>query len=381
MENKYFILIILLVAIKAEAQISALTIADSLYVVGEYSRAIEKLQKINPKNEEVYLKLAKNQQQSGRWDAALQNYEKGLQKNPNRVLTALNYGDLLQKSGNLEKADSLFSNLEKKYPENADFKFQLGKIKEAQNDSTAIGYFKEAVKLDPYHQKALYELAKNSLKNSEFDKATTYCMKGLIRNDKNTQLLSLLAQTYFNRHYYFLAVKPFKKLLSLHKGTEYVHSSLGLCYYEMHDFQQSIEQYNFALEYNEKNSKTHFILGKLYAHTGKFKKSEEHLLKAIEIESQPIDDEFLSLAITYKLQEKYKLMLEYTQKALEENPDNERALYERAIAADNYYEDLETRKKLYDHYLDKYEQHGNEDMVYLAKKRVSDITKEIHMSK
>ena len=375
------VLILLFFIFKAEAQTSALSVADSLYAVGEYSQAIIKLQNITPKREAIYLKLAENMRQSGKWEAALQNYEKVLQKNPNRVLTALNYGNLLLKSNHIDKADSLFTTLEKNYPRNASFKVQLGIIKQEQHDSTALDYFREAVKLDPYQQKALYQLAKNALQNSDFDQATTYCLKGLTRNDKNSQLLSLLAQTYFNRRYYFLAVKPFEKLLSLNKGTEYVHSSLGLCYYEMHDFQKAINQYKIALTFNDKSSSTYYILGKLYAYMGELQKSEAHLLKSIEISDQPLDAEFLSLATTYKLQENYKLMLEYAQKALQENPDNERALYERAFAADNYYKDLETRKTYYQQYLDKYEEEGNEALVYLAKNRISDISKEIHMSK
>lgn len=41
-----FLLIFILIATKAGAQTSALTIADSLYAVGNFSEAIEKLEAI-----------------------------------------------------------------------------------------------------------------------------------------------------------------------------------------------------------------------------------------------------------------------------------------------------------------------------------------------
>ena len=50
-----------------------------------------------------------------------------------------------------------------------------------------------------------------------------------------------------------------------------------------------------------------------------FDKSETHLLMAILIKKQPVDNEFLSLGLTYKMQENHKNALEYFNKALEEN--------------------------------------------------------------
>lgn len=83
--------------------------------------------------------------------------------------------------------------------------------------------------------------------------------------------------------------------------------------------------------------------------------------------------------LTYKLQKNYKKALEYFNRSLEENAGNERALYEPAIAADNYFKDLTAKIDYYQAYLNKYENSGNEDMQYLAKSRMSDLKKELHL--
>ena len=107
--NRFSLIIILmLVAFKAEAQTSALAVSDSLYAVGEYAGAINKLQEIDPQTEKTYLKLAKNYAANRQPEIALENYKKVLSKNPDRVLTAVDYGELLVKTGKLNSADSLF---------------------------------------------------------------------------------------------------------------------------------------------------------------------------------------------------------------------------------------------------------------------------------
>jgi len=66
------VLICLACFCKAEAQNpSALTMADSLYAVGNYGDAITKYLDISPKNEGIYLKIARAYQARGTFGDAL----------------------------------------------------------------------------------------------------------------------------------------------------------------------------------------------------------------------------------------------------------------------------------------------------------------------
>ncbi|SKB75881.1 Tetratricopeptide repeat-containing protein [Salegentibacter salinarum] len=369
-----------MLAFKAEAQTSALAISDSLYVVGEYSEAIEKLQEINPQTEKTYLKLAKNYAANRQPEIALENYKKVLGQNPDRILTTIDYGELLVKTGKLEAADSLFKVLNQKYPKNAGFKYQQGLIREKLKDSTAIHFFTYTIMLDTTHQAALYKVAKDKLRNRQYTMAEHYSKRGLRANSNNPSLLSILAQTYSSLKLYKEALQPYEKLIELGQDSEFIYNKLGFAYYRLKDYEKAIINYNKALEFEDRNSATHYTLGKLYALTGDLDKSETHLLMSILIKKQPVDAEYLSLGLTYKMQEKYKDALDYFNKALEENPDNERALYERAVAADNYLEDDSTVIKYYLAYFNKYESIGNDGMLYRAKTRASDLKKKMHLA-
>ena len=371
----------MLLVIKVGAQTPTLTIADSLYAVGNYSEAIQNLEDIQDKSEAVYSRLAKAYVAKGNFSSALKYYKTVLDKNPNKVLIATEYGEVLIKAGKLESADSLYLNLAARYPKNAGFQFQLSTIKEKQKDSTYLEFLERTVQLDPHHQQALYKLAKNALSRRDFPVSEALSLQGLEANPKNPSLLSILAQTYFNENSYILAIAPLEKLLELGQGNEFVHSKLGFSYYQVRYIEDAIIQYNLALSYEDKNSNTHYNLGKLYASTGDLKKSETHLLMALLIKKQPVDAEFLSLGLTYKLQEDYEKALQYFNSALDENPGNERALYERAIAADNYFKDKTTVLNHYKAYLNKYEAEGNESLIFLAQSRMKDIKEELHLNK
>ena len=376
--NKILLLLIL-TTIKVGAQTPTLTITDSLYAVGNYTEAIKQLENLQEQSYASQLRLAKAYVASGDLTSAIKTFKIILQKNPNKVLSAMEYGEVLVKARKLNLADSLFSHLAGRYPKNAGFQFQLGTIKEKQKDSTYLGLLERTIKLDPTHQQALYKLAKIALSRRNFPISEGLSLQGLKVNPNNASLLSLLAQTYFNENSYVLAIPPLEKLLELGQGNEFVHSKLGFCYYHQNSFEDAIEKYKLALGFEDRNSDTHYNLGKLYAKLGDLKKSETHLLMALLIKKQPVDAEFLSLALTYKLQEDYKKALQYFDSALEENPNNERALYEKAIAADNYYKDKTSVLNHYKAYLNKYEADGNESLIFLAQSRMKDIKEELHL--
>lgn len=373
-----FIILIVLVG-KAEAQTSALAISDSLYALGNYEEAILELNSFEPKTEAVFVRLAKANEASGDWDTALEYYHKILVQNPDRVLTAINYGELLQKAGDIKAADSLFTNLSIAYPNNAGFQYRLGEIKESKGDSISIEYFRKTIALDATHQQALFKVAKHELAHSNYSLAKKFAKTGLEKNPKNVSLLSILAQTYYNQQYYRAAMEQFEKIVALGKGNEFVYNKLGMCYYRSFQYEEAIENFKECLKFEDRNPETHYNLGKLYAIIGDFQKSEIELLMAILIKKQTVDAEFLSLALTYKGLEDYKNMLKYTEAALEENPDNERALYEKAIAADNYFKDITSKIQYYQNYVNSYSKNGNPSLIELAQSRISDLMKEQHL--
>lgn len=148
--------ILLIAALNAGAQTSALSVVDSLYSVGNYKEAISTLHEITPATEAVDLRLAKAFQARGEYKEAKKYYEKVLLLNEEKVLPLLDYAGLLEKTEEFQKADSIFTRLIHRFPKNASFHYRLGLVKEKQNDSTAINSFYLTVLLAPSHQQALF---------------------------------------------------------------------------------------------------------------------------------------------------------------------------------------------------------------------------------
>ncbi|TBW30049.1 tetratricopeptide repeat protein [Gramella sp. KN1008] len=362
------------------AQEETINLADSLSAVGKQKEAIRLLEDIHPKTDKVYLKLAKNQRAEGLTDEALESYTKVLAKNPHRILTAIDYGELLIEAGRLNKADSLFNDLIVKYPDNANFRYRMGLIKEKQHDKMAEYFYYRAIALDSTHQAAIYKIVKTQLKRKQFSNAIELSNLGLETKPNNVSLLSVLGQAYSASSQYKKAIPVYEKLLGLGQESAFIYDKLGFAYYRMDDLAKAAENFKKSLEIEDRNSATHYNLGKIYNQTGDLEKAEQHLLMSILIKKQPVDAEFLSLGLTYKDQKDYKKAMEYFEKALEENPENERALLERAIAADAYFEDKRSVLSYYHSYLDKYETIGNAQMIAMAEYRISELKKEIHLS-
>lgn len=384
MRNHILIFTLVFNSISVLAQ-SNIKIADSLYAVGKYHEAIALIEQEDTSSVKILADLAKYYKANANSTRALKTYQKILNKDSTRVLTALNYGEALLNLGNLEKADSLYEKLILRFPDNAKFYYSRGLANERmENDSIALAMFSKTQNLDKFHQNALYKLAKERLRNKEYQQAIAFASIGLEKNENNVSLHSIMGQTYSAMSAFYKSIPHYEKIITLGQGSEFIHTKLAFAYYKDGDFEKAIENYKKALLYEPGNSSTHYLLGKIYAQTKDFKKSEQHLIISIKIKDQSMDAEYFSLALTYKYLENHKKAFDWFQKTLKENPDHIRAMYERAVAADNYFKDLDTRINYYQAFWNKYYEDDPNSltkyMLYLTKNRVSDLKKKKHMA-
>ncbi|MCM4155439.1 tetratricopeptide repeat protein [Gramella sp. AN32] len=365
------------ISIQAGAQSSALNIADSLARVGKNGEAIKLMENTNPISDKIHLKLAKLQQEEGNTVKALQNYQKVLKENPGHILTAMDYGELLLKTNKLAEADSLFSHLTSTYPQNASFQYRLGLVKEKQQDSTAMDYFFKTVGLDSTHQAALYKTAKYQLThNNEFN-AMSLAKTGLKYKPENTSLLSILGQSYTASLQFKKAIPVYEKLVALGEETEFVLQHLAWAYNNTGRKEDAIEVYQKLLKMQPGNSSYYSQIGSIYYKLKDFEKAKLNFHMALNIKDQKLDKEYLNLGFVHKQLENHQLAYTFFNKALEENQFNERAYLEKAIAADNFYEDKQSILDLYVHYFETFKDNGDPKMLKIAEYRIQDLRKEI----
>lgn len=364
----------------ASQQSDFLKEADSLNAVGKTSAAIALLESNSDQSEKTLLRLAEYQKKSNLKEAALANYQQVLQMNPNRVLTAMDYGELLLDTDKPEAAKKLFSELSEKYPENASFRFRLGLAREKLQDSSAIDDFYKTVELDSTHQGALYKTSKYELRNGRHFNAAALAKKGLEVNANNASLLSILGQSYMVSFQFEKAIEPFQQLVAQGESGEFILQNLAKAYTATGKTDQAIETYLKMIELSPGNASAFTNLGVLYFKKGENSLARESFFNALKLKNPEVDNEYVYIGLTLKNEKNYQLAYPVFLNALKENPNNERALLEIALVADAFMEDKKTILQLYENYMNRYRGSGNPSQLELADFRIRDLKKELHMA-
>lgn len=377
MNRVSILILILFTALIADAQnASAIRVGDSLYALGDYSNAIQAYEQTERSED----KIARSYNAIGNTTKALEYYEKALLRQEANPLTQYNYGKLLLKATQYQKADSLFQLLTKASPKNPEFVYQLGLVKEKRNDSTAFPMFLYAYVLDKNHQNALYKFAKYSAEGRNFNKAKKLIEDGLEADPNSTRFLQLKAVVAYVQKEYHLAASTYETLLERKQSNIQLHENLAVSYSQTNRFEEAIEQYTILInEYDDKNPSWHFSIAKNFEALRYLDKAQHHFEIAILLQDLPLDESYFALAAVFKKQQAYKKQFEALQKAVVENPENQAALYFLATAADNYFEDDASVIPYYETYLATFGANGK--FSGFAKQRIKDIKTDIHFNK
>lgn len=374
---------------KAEAQsVSALKIskkADSFYNIGDYTSAINQYKKLKGESS-IAAKIAQSYEAIGNIPQALFYYEKATsefvstyRRGKEQIRIEFDFGKLLVESSKYKKADSIFRRLTEEFPDNPNFLYQRAIIKESQNDSTAIEYYKRVYHLDTNHINSVYKIARNYIENRKFIESNPFISKGLSVDSLSSRFLTLLALKQFHTKDFHAAVATYRKLIYLGECTIQIHENLAFCYSYTYQTANALDQYSILLnKFDDKNPKWHIEIAALYRSLKEYNKAERHLNIAIALQEIPLSESYLELSRVYKTRSDYKREMETLKIALLNNPNNEIALFRLAIAADNYFADKRMVLDYYNDYLNNYSDKGR--MSILAQQRASDLKKELHFS-
>lgn len=373
--SRIFILCFMIFALHVKAQTSGLQLGDSLYLHGNYTKAIDAYTSYEHK-EEVYKKMAKSYRALGIFDEALLNYENSLKANPKDALTLFDYGKLLAKvKKNKEALDVFYQLIDIDY-RNPNYHYESGLVLQQLKDSTSQNRFLSAYELDHTHQKAIFQIAKFHLIKRHHNVVDKYVDIGLKSYENNKELISLKAQNYYWKQDYKMAAKWFEKLLALNESTQFIHEKLSFCYAQSYEPQKAVEHQLMALKFEPKNEQNLFILGQLYLKVNDYQNAEKYLKEALSIMDRPLNEEYIKLGTVYNLQEKKEEAIAAFKRAIAEDPKNVEANFFLVLTLDKYYKDVEARIKLYEDFNKKFPEHP---MGKYALQRISEIKEEKHM--
>ena len=391
------ILLSIIAFLQAGAQAPALAIADSLYAVGDYTKAIAQYESIQDPSARTLLQMARAYNGKGVKTDALVYYEKSLEADNDQPIAQTEYGRLLLSKSKHHIADSIFSDLANRFPTNPEYYYQWGRalkktaVKDTlvlnkkvdnQEINTSEQAFAKAVQLDSTHQKAMFELAKHHLGLKDFTIVEKIANKAFESDPENIEMIGVLAQNYYHKGWWTEAIDWFNKLLDMGVDTLFVREKLGRAYYEKRKFPEAIEAYEEVLAYDNEDWGTHITLARLHNFNRDYDKAVNHAIRALNYKNLPLDDIYYTMGRSFEFKKEFPKAMKYYQVAIKEDPYNFDAVYAIAVAADNYYEDKNEVLALYEKFVANFENVKKPPYIKrIAEERIVILKREIFEAK
>ena len=360
-------------------QSTTTSIADSLYTLGNYTKAINEYAKINDAN--ATHQIARAYEAMGNHAKAITQYESVINSDTENLLAKFELGKILDKTKSYKKAEVLFKILTEKAPDNPEFYYYLGKVlQEQSNYEFGNAALKKAVDLDSTHLRSIFLLGKYFVAVEEPANAIEILDKGLESAPDDVALLNLKALAHFNNGFFKDAAPLFERLVELGETQPFVLKKLGYSQFKNWDFEKAKKTYRMLEAIPNMEPDAYFGLGEVYLQEKKLDSAETYFLKSIEERRYIFEDEYRNLGRIANLKGDKKQALDYYKKAWEENTTNQFAYWQVCMMADEYYEDPKTTLTHYEKLLSDYP----ELVPFLkerAHKRIKELKEEIHFEK
>ncbi len=406
--------ILLLVIFKTEAQTSILSVADSLYQSGNYKDALKELEKAKPTTFNILIKQASIYQKTANYYKAINLYNKALSKNESlKVKRELGNSYLAQ--GNANKAIDIYEEILEKDTVNLLLKFDLAKLytKEYRKndaipllealikaDSLNPGYYYELGKiyknkgalgfmkssnyfLDTYrrdttHLKSIYELSKFYKQLKFNDSTALFIDKGLRINPNSINFNQLKVKDLYAKKQYGKTLYYLEKLEELNFKGLFTYKYYGMTFMKLKDYDLAEKYFRKALKINWKDAQVPYYLGLMDKDLGDLKGAEMNFIMSIMKLKPEIDKQLFQLGLISLDQKNSKKAIKYFKEAYENNSANYYALFQLAMAADNFYIDKTIALKHFENYMKRFDTKDKEMTAYVTK-RLREMKKEFFM--
>ncbi|MDT8302633.1 MAG: DNA-directed RNA polymerase subunit alpha C-terminal domain-containing protein [Sedimentisphaerales bacterium] len=187
-----------------------------LYILGRNAEAIEKLEKASDCKEK-YIYLAFALRRSGEFEKAIENLQKSLEYDADKMNISMEKTATYRHAGNFEAAAKELKSCKNFENVSAEYHYQFGRLEEAQGlYEEAIDNYKKAVELSPEHQRALFHLAFRCDLSGEEKAAIEYYRQIASTSPVHVNALLNLAVLYEDDGKYDKAAKCVDMVLEIH---------------------------------------------------------------------------------------------------------------------------------------------------------------------
>lgn len=368
--------LILLLNTNLAAQEKDGVIADSLYAVGNYTKAMNTYATLGTLS--AGLQIARSYNAIGNYDKAIAQYEAVLALDSGQQLARFELGKLLLKSKEYDGARQNFQQLVSIAGDNPEYHYYLGEAyRHLDRPGSSLVAYKNAVQKDSTHLRSLFQLGKYFTIKGEKNQALGYIEKGLRFYESDVALVNLKALVYYNDARYSDAIPWLEKVLDLGEHKEYVYEKLAHSYYKEWEFQKAKAAYMELLKFDDTNSDYYFALGETYRKNEQLDSAIVLIKKGMDIQRPVLAKGFMALSGLAREKDDLKGALEYLHLAVKEVPDDGMLYFRLCSLVDRYYGDPKLKLMHYERYVDRF---GTESSFFLetAKKRISELKEQIH---
>lgn len=363
---------------RTEAQSPVLAVADSLYAIGDYTRAINAYARSD--SERAHLQIARSYTVLGRLDKAIMEYTNIWQTDPTAQIAGFELGKLLLKTKAYDDGRKLFSKLIAINATNPEYHYYLAEIYAGLDQpASSLNAYKRAIENDSLHLRSLFQLGKYFVAKREKETALAYIDQGLSVYPDDVSLINLKALAYFNNGEYPKALPLFERLVELGEAKEYILSKLAYCYFKNWEFEKAKSTYERVLFLNDKNADAYYNLGLVYLKDRQADSAHIHIRRSIEVQTPVLVREYEALARIERVRDNPEKALEYYLMAHKEAPEVSLLFYNVCTLSDQVYDNPQKVLALYEQYLGRYG-HEKGYAGQMARKRIAQLREEIHFS-
>lgn len=321
------------------------------------------------------MKLAALLKKTKQYDAALRLYESLHEKEVENMLVAYELGKLYLLKRKAKQALLVFQNLQKRDPTNANYPYYKGIVFGLLGkNNKRIDSFLEAFQRDSSHVKVLEKLAVSYTLLNDRDSAALFMEKGLRRAPHHFELNKLQANARYRSGEFEKVVGQLKSLDSVRPSEHYIKKMLGRSLFKLKRYPEAREYFMVARNLDRGDHKVYTYLGDIAFETKNYKRAALYYRMATWVGKDSRDAEYYRLARTLSEQKKDLMAIKMYKKAMDENRDNYRALYQLATKSESYYKDKKIAYEYYKMYIDRFESIDSL-LTDHAKKRVLVIKK------
>lgn len=186
---------------------------------------------------------------------------------------------------------------------------------------TAIEKLETAILMSNQNPKPCISLGIIYAKQKNYIKAEEVLLEAIKRDSQNAHAYSVLSSVYAAIDNYEESESALKKALKLEPTDAEIYLNYGILYAKMQKKHKAIEMLKKAKMFNPSNIHAYFILGVMLFETDNISEAFSEFKKLEEMDSAYKNLNYY-LALCYKKEKNYMAVIEYAQRALNEDAKN-----------------------------------------------------------